>query len=498
MAANISKAKFLQSFIGVRFCTGWQQRLQSSRFSRCVCGVGTKDKILARERTRVNLKFVPRGFSTSIARYSQIRAQNNFQVSKDALVSFAEKINWSLSSDELLINALTHKSYVTSDNDVLGTSFNHNGRLIHLGYETASSFITEILYFKHPTLTAEQLWDLQNGLLRQDLLEKCARELGLHDLIFSKDEVSGQIIAEALLAIIGSIYMNQPPGLTREFMENYVVPELTEETIKEICQFEHPKFMLQQLNARMNLTAKILQKDSKQDVYGDETEKYEVGIFQQDEMICKGEGDSQFKAEKNACQNLLKEIYLDKLKKAKFPLDYDEFMSEDEINLGLLAEGIRAVEIEKGESGFGFSLKGGEMRSEENRDFVKYHYYYPPFISSVVGGGPAERCGLKPGDVILAVNDKNTKGMGHHKMVKLLESLKGKAKFTVKFSKKVLISDEIERKFGQFQEGKLLSQLTDPKWSEWHHSHSKNNRLEYDTLVSKRQDEGLLPKITKH
>ena len=39
-------------------------------------------------------------------------------------------------------------------------------------------------------------------------------------------------------------------------MENYVVPELTEETIKEICQFEHPKFMLQQLNARMNLTAK--------------------------------------------------------------------------------------------------------------------------------------------------------------------------------------------------------------------------------------------------
>lgn len=71
-----------------------------------------------------------------------------------------------------------------------------------------------------------------------------------------------------------------------------------------------------------------MQKDSRQDVYGDETEKYEVGIFQQDEMICKGiemlfvhscaikkasvssffhhqflfpkgEGDSQFKAEKN-------------------------------------------------------------------------------------------------------------------------------------------------------------------------------------------------------
>lgn len=31
------------------------------------------------------------------------------------------------------------------------------------------------------------------------------------------------------------------------------------------------------------------------------------------------------------------------------------------------------------------------MRSEENREFVKYHYYFPPFISSVVDNGPGER-----------------------------------------------------------------------------------------------------------
>ena len=56
-------------------------------------------------------------------------------MSKDALLSFAEKINWSLSSEELLINALTHKSFVKSDNEdnALGTSFNHNERLVYLG-----------------------------------------------------------------------------------------------------------------------------------------------------------------------------------------------------------------------------------------------------------------------------------------------------------------------------------------------------------------------------
>ena len=55
-------------------------------------------------------------------------------MSKDALVSFAKKINWSLSSDEVLISALTHKSYVMSENDnALGMSFNHNERLVYLG-----------------------------------------------------------------------------------------------------------------------------------------------------------------------------------------------------------------------------------------------------------------------------------------------------------------------------------------------------------------------------
>ena len=35
-------------------------------------------------------------------------------------------------------------------------------------------------------LSNDAFRDLQNGLLCEDLLEKCGRELGLHDLIFSK------------------------------------------------------------------------------------------------------------------------------------------------------------------------------------------------------------------------------------------------------------------------------------------------------------------------
>lgn len=435
------------------------------------------------------------GFSSNTALSFQVKYPSIFQVSKDALHNFAEKINWSVSSDELLINALTHKSFVPPDSEGWGKSFSHNERLVFLGYQTASSFITEILYFKYPSLTVEQLWDLQNGLLREDLIAECGRRLGLPDLIFSKDDINDKIIGEALLAVVGSMYMDQAPGLARQFVENHIIPDLTKEKIKEICQLEHPKFMLKLLASKDHpVRAKLLEKHSKQNLYGEETDEYNVGIYKDGELLAKAQGDSQLAAEKNACQKILMENYSEGLKKAKFPLDYEEFTPEREVNLGLVTEGLRVVELEKGESGFGFCIKGGEMRTEENKEFLKYTYYFPPFVSSIIEGGAAERCGdLKVGDVILAINDKNIKGMSHQSVVDLLNSLKGKVKFTVKYSKKVLITDELETKFAQFKEKKLLSQLANPDWAEWHHAHSKENEEEYRKILGKDYDQDRIP-----
>ncbi|XP_046841196.1 uncharacterized protein LOC124435303 [Xenia sp. Carnegie-2017] len=272
------------------------------------------------------------------------------------------------------------------------------------------------------------------------------------------------------------IFFIKPPQLVRDFVENYFIHDLTDEAVKEICQLEHPKIMLVQLNPETIFTAKVIEQESDHDIYGDEKENFKVGIFEQDIMLAEGEGSPLSQAEKNACRNLLKEKYLDRLKTADLPFN----LSEYEINFGLLPEGIRVVEIEKGINGFGFSVKGGEMRSEENREFVKYHYYFPPFISSVVDNGPGERVGLREGDVILAVNNKSTKGMDHYHFVRYLKSLKGKVKFTVKNSERVLIIDEIETKFRKFKERKMVSQLADQQWSKWHLANSQKNHDEYE------------------
>ena len=53
------------------------------------------------------------------------------------------------------------------------------------------------------------------------------------------------------------------------------------------------------------------------------------------------------------------------------------------------------------------------------------------------------------------------------------------------FDNAVLINDELETKFSQFKENKLLSQLADSGWSEWHHAHAKDKKEEYEMILRK-------------
>lgn len=56
--------------------------------------------------------------------------------------------------------------------------------------------------------------------------------------------------------LITFILFIKPPQLVRDFVENYFILDLTDEAVKEICQLEHPKIMLVQLNPETIFTAK--------------------------------------------------------------------------------------------------------------------------------------------------------------------------------------------------------------------------------------------------
>ncbi|KAM3964134.1 MAGUK family member discs large 1 isoform 1-T1 [Aphomia sociella] len=83
------------------------------------------------------------------------------------------------------------------------------------------------------------------------------------------------------------------------------------------------------------------------------------------------------------------------------------------------AEEPRVVELEKGASGLGFNIVGGEDG----------HGIY---VSFLLAGGPAERCGeLRRGDRLLAVNDTDITHATHEQAAKALKSTGQHVKLTV-------------------------------------------------------------------
>ena len=72
-------------------------------------------------------------------------------------------------------------------------------------------------------------------------------------------------------------------------------------------------------------------------------------------------------------------------------------------------QGIKTVEVTRGKSGYGFTISGQN----------------PCILSCIVSGSPADRCGLKTGDYLMAVNGLNISKSPHDDVVRLIGSSSG-------------------------------------------------------------------------
>uniref|UniRef100_T1JKQ8 PDZ domain-containing protein n=1 Tax=Strigamia maritima TaxID=126957 RepID=T1JKQ8_STRMM len=77
--------------------------------------------------------------------------------------------------------------------------------------------------------------------------------------------------------------------------------------------------------------------------------------------------------------------------------------------------GVRTVELERSKSGYGFTISG----------------QYPCILSCIVSQSPAERVGLRPGDYLIAVNNKNVSKSLHDDVVRLIGNSTGVLKLQI-------------------------------------------------------------------
>jgi ribonuclease-3 len=126
----------------------------------------------------------------------------------------------------LLRQALTHRSYAY-ENGGLPT----NERLEFLGDSVLGIIVTERLYRDFPDEPEGQLAKLRAAVVNAQALAGVARALGLGDyLLLGKGEEStgGQdkssILADAMEAVIGAMYMSTDLETTRSFIERIFGP----------------------------------------------------------------------------------------------------------------------------------------------------------------------------------------------------------------------------------------------------------------------------------
>jgi len=214
------------------------------------------------------------------------------------------KININFKNRDLLQIALTHRSYL---NENRSYALPHNERLEFLGDAVLEVITTEYLYrnFENPE---GELTNLRSSLVNYRLLSEIAREIGLEDFILlsrgeTKDTGRARqvILANAIEALIGAIYLDQGLDKVKDFIDAFILVKLPA-ILKEQAYLD-PKSSLQEIvQEKMSITPnyKVISESGP-----DHAKTFVVGVYIDDRLIGQGTGPSKQDAEVEAAKNAL-------------------------------------------------------------------------------------------------------------------------------------------------------------------------------------------------
>ena len=140
---------------------------------------------------------------------------------------FAEKMNVQFNDINLLKRACTHRSYL---NENKGAGLEHNERLEFLGDAVLELAITSYLFHKFPDRKEGDLTAYRSALVNTNSLSRVAIVLGINDyMLLSRGEAKDTgrarsiILADAIEAIIGALYLDQGYEASVDFIEKHLL-----------------------------------------------------------------------------------------------------------------------------------------------------------------------------------------------------------------------------------------------------------------------------------
>ncbi|MBQ1540225.1 ribonuclease III [Candidatus Saccharibacteria bacterium] len=216
-----------------------------------------------------------------------------------------EKLGFEFNDIELLVTALTHRSYV---NEHRGTVKEHNERLEFLGDAVLELVSSDFLYrnYDEPEgiMTA-----LRAALVRTESIGDAGKELGYEPLVrLSHGEKNGSerahdvILADCFEAVIGAIYLDQGYETAKEFISKHILVKIDE--ILEEGTWRDPKSYVQELAQKIDAETPVyrtLREDGP-----DHDKTFTVGIYVRDRLLGTGSGHSKQEAQTEAAREGVK------------------------------------------------------------------------------------------------------------------------------------------------------------------------------------------------
>lgn len=208
---------------------------------------------------------------------------------------------------ELLQTALTHRSFLNENAEAEA----HNERLEFLGDAVLELVTTDFLFHKLPDLPEGKLTSLRAALVRKENLAKAARQLqlGQHLVLSRGEEQTGgrensYLLANAVEALIGAIYLDQGLAATQEFIEKTILGSLSE--ILEKNLHRDAKSFLQEMAQEKRQLTPSYQIESESGP--DHNKTFVAGVFFAGEKQGEGKGNSKRSAELKAAEDALSKL----------------------------------------------------------------------------------------------------------------------------------------------------------------------------------------------
>ncbi len=224
--------------------------------------------------------------------------------------SLQKKLGISFKNEDLLTEALTHRSYL---NEFPRWRLPHNERLEYLGDAVLELLVSEELFAKFPDYPEGKLTVLRAALVNYQILARIAESIDLDDFILmSRGErrdtgkAREVILANAIEAVIGAMYLDQGIEKVLAFVKKNIMSNL--EDVMKTKSYRDAKSELQEIvqeKLRVTPTYRVIEEAGPA-----HKRVFKMGVYFGEKFVADGEGASKQEAELAAAKNALKKRLL--------------------------------------------------------------------------------------------------------------------------------------------------------------------------------------------